>query len=60
MGTSVKITGEWKESLGGRKQERELLAQEVKILGEADPQVNPPIFSQILAQMNELMSIKKL
>lgn len=52
MGTSVKITGEWKESLGGKKQERELLAQEVKILGEADPQVNPPIFSQFFACNN--------
>lgn len=44
MGTSVKITGEWKESLGGKKQERELLAQKVKILGGANPEVNPPIF----------------
>lgn len=62
-GTSVAITGEWKESLGGKRQERELLAQEVKILGGADPEVNPPIFSPVKIypkyslKTNELMSI---
>jgi aspartyl/asparaginyl-tRNA synthetase len=42
-GASVKITGEWKESIAGGKQARELLAQEVKIIGEADPEVKHPL-----------------
>ncbi|RPB17821.1 asparaginyl-tRNA synthetase [Morchella conica CCBAS932] len=40
-GASVKITGEWKKSISGGKQAKELLAQEVKIIGEADPETYP-------------------
>ncbi|PWW80531.1 asparaginyl-tRNA synthetase [Tuber magnatum] len=42
MGASVKITGEWKESVGGKgQQSRELLAEKVEVLGEADPLTYP-------------------
>jgi asparaginyl-tRNA synthetase len=47
MGASVKITGEWKESIGGKGQQtQELLAQTVEVLGEADPLVHiiPPTY----------------
>ncbi|KAL7269694.1 asparaginyl-tRNA synthetase [Rhizina undulata] len=40
-GSSVQITGEWKESVKGSTQKRELLAQEVTMLGEADPNTYP-------------------
>jgi len=40
MGASVKIMGQWKESVGGKgQQSRELLAEKVELLGEADPLV---------------------
>lgn len=47
MGTSVKITGEWKESTG--RQTQELLAQTVEILGDADPLVliAPPLAIEV-------------
>ncbi|KAG0136086.1 hypothetical protein HOY82DRAFT_104728 [Tuber indicum] len=42
MGTSVKITGEWKESVGGKgQQSKELLAEKVEVLGKADPLTYP-------------------
>ena len=47
MGTSVKITGEWKESTG--RQTQELFAQTVEILGDADPLVliAPPLAIEV-------------
>ncbi|RPA99506.1 asparaginyl-tRNA synthetase [Choiromyces venosus 120613-1] len=42
MGASVKIMGEWKESIGGKRQQsRELLAEKVELLGKADPLTYP-------------------
>lgn len=38
-GTSVQITGEWKKSAKGTKQTRELVADGIRILGGADPEV---------------------
>lgn len=55
MGASVKIMGEWKESIGGKgQQSRELLAEKVEVLGEANPLVSfPP-----LSAMNFIVMFK--
>ncbi|KAA8913613.1 hypothetical protein FN846DRAFT_77850 [Sphaerosporella brunnea] len=40
-GSSVRIAGTWKASLAGTAQQSELLAEDVSLLGEADPTTYP-------------------
>ena len=56
-GSSVQVSGKWKPSVAGSEQHSELIADHVRMLGEANPAVCSPLNLRIDAMVDELLDL---